>query len=265
MSGDENIDDIGDEEKQKIYAHFCQLITILHDYAIGKKLFSEKSYSWAITANYYSLMHCGRFICTLGIGQYPTMHAQLHKLLSGESSWNSFTSQQVYSSVDSYVSNSECKIETLGNKLKVIKEIREHNSYELFIIAHQHDHVYLKDKFLACYSNVESINLEYIEFCLDMLVEYINKSPSKEFYIAFLKNNSEKYENPIQSFITESIFIHRIDQQIMNDINQLINNKLMNFQTEKILQDSFFTAINYHNFDSKSDVMQNFEQKINQL
>ena len=260
-----NIEDISNEEKQKIYTHFCQLITILHDYALGKKLDSENSSSWAITANYYSLMHCGRFICNLGIEKYPGTHKQLHELLAGELSGRSFSSQQVFTSIAQYVPNSENKIKTLGDKLKLIKEIREDNSYELFIIAHQHNHVFLKNIFDNCYSKVESINLEYIEFCLDLLVEYINISPSKEFYIAFLTKQSENYGNPIQSFIDESICYNKIDIQIMNEIKQLIDNKLMNFHASITLKDSFFTPINIQNFSSKSSVMNGFGQKVTQL
>lgn len=269
-----NIEDISDEEKQKIYTHFCQLITILHNYALGKKLYSENSYSWAITANYYSLMHCGRFICNLGIEDHPTSHANLHKLLSGNSvtegnrnrnTYKSFEYQNLLNSINSYIPNSDSKIEILGEKLELIKQIREYNSYELFIIAHQHNHAFLKSIFSDCYSKVESINLDYIDFCLDLLVEYTNKSSSKEFYIAFLTKESESYGDPIQSFIEESIFENRIDKQIMDDIKQLIDNKLMNFHTNITLKDSFFTPIHYHNFDSKSSVMIKFKQKVREL
>ena len=269
-----NIEDISDEEKQKIYTHFCQLITILHDYALGKKLYSENSSSWAITANYYSLMHCGRFICNLGIEDHPTSHANLHKLLSGNSvaegsrkrnTDKSFEYQNLLNSINSYIPNSDSKIEILGEKLELIKQIREYNSYELFIIAHQHNHVFLKNIFNNCYFKVESANLDYIEFCLDLLVEYINTSPSKEFYIAFLTKESESYGNPVQYFIHESTFYNKIDKQIMDDIKQLIDNKFMNFHAIITLKDSFFTPINYRNFNSKLNVMNKFKQKVAQL
>lgn len=264
MSEIENIEDISDKEKQKIYTHFCQLVTILHDYAVGKKLYSEKLFSWAITANYYSLMHCGRFICTLGGIEYPNRHSDLISLLSGRHTSEKY--QNLLNSINGYIPNhdSPSKITTLGEKLKLIKKIRECNSYELFIIAHQHNHDKLENIFNDCYSEVDSINLEYIEFCLDLLVEYINRSPSKEFYVAFLTEERGNYGSPVDSFINESVYVQGIQLEIMQIIKQLINEKL-NFKTDMILPDSFFDAINFHNFESKSNKMEKFQNYVNDL
>lgn len=277
MDAIEYVEDISPTEKQKAYKYYCQLMTILHDYAIGKQLHKNKIYSWAITSHYYSLMHCGRFICMLGIDDYLESHAQSHQLLSGTRSnvkgknsngiSREFNYEELLQSVDRYLPESEDKINALGNKLKIISEIRNNNSYEHFIIAHQCDHRILKDVFSDCYSKIATINWNYIDFCLDLLVGFINikESPFKDFYIAFLKNQGEEYENPTQSFIFESKYVHKIDEPIIDEIKELIDTKLNELHTDSVVTLSSLVPITYGNYGTKSNKMDEFKREVDSL
>lgn len=71
-------------EIKTFYTLFCEVFTAFHNYAVAKKLFQNKIFSWALPSFYYSLMHCGRAICFVSLNCFPKGHDDLHKLLSGE-------------------------------------------------------------------------------------------------------------------------------------------------------------------------------------
>ncbi|MCZ7399920.1 MAG: hypothetical protein O8C62_09660 [Candidatus Methanoperedens sp.] len=260
-----------DEETQEIYKIYCQLATIIHDYAVGQQLYKKNCYSWAITANYYSLMHCGRFICLIGIKDCPKYHSDLHNFLSGKE--NKFE-RKSGKSVDDLLRNLQHigdytklynKIKILGLKLEKIKKIRENNSYDFFIISHQINHSILETEFPKAYAEIKKLNYEYLNFVFELFVSYINSLDYKDYFIGFLKDTNNKYTWAFIDLI-KNLSIQNIEPQLIEEIKILIDEKLIRKLVGGIsLDDSFFNPITYGFYPEKYDKMKEFINNINDL
>lgn len=256
-----------DDETQEIYKIYCQLATIIHDYAVGQQLYKNSCYSWAITANYYSLMHCGRFICLIGIKKYPDSHAKLHKFLSGQGNFDNILLNDLSIIIKSFFNDNELenKIINLGNKLEKIKKLRENNSYDLFIIAHQIDHSVLKTEFPKVYEEIKKLNEESLRFVLRLLVAYINSLDYRDYFIAFLKDTNQNYPWAIKDLM-KNLRRQNISNKIIQEISSKINEELLNNLDSAVsLDDSFFNPIKYNSFTDKNSKMEEFKKRINAL
>lgn len=256
-----------DVEIQGIYSSYCQLATIIHDYAVGKQLYQNKCYSWAITANYYSLMHCGRFICHLGLNTFPWSHRDLHRFLSGNGRFNGNTFNDLLGNFQQFtnVHDIEGKIRRLGQKLEKIKKLREDNSYEFFISSHQINHSVLNIQFPRVYGEIRNLNEEYLKFVLELFVAYINSLDYRDYFIAFLKDVNENYTWAFKNLIRD-MKTQKIDEAIIQKISLLIEESLMStLYTAVSLDDSFFDPIKYHSFTDKNKKMKQFIERIDVL
>ncbi len=256
-----------DDETQKIYKIYCQLATIIHDYAVGQQLYKNSCYSWAITANYYSLMHCGRFIFLIGGKKYPSGHAKLHKFLSGQENCDNISLNDLSYILESFFDDNELKnkIINLGNKLEQIKKLRENNSYDFFIISHQIDHSVLKTEFPKVYKEIKKLNEEYLGFVFRLLVAYINSLDYKDCFIAFLKDTNQNYPWAIKDLI-KNLRCQNISIEIIEEISNKIDEELLNsFDSAVSLDDSFFNPIKYNSFTDKNSKMEEFKARINAL
>ncbi|MCX9089832.1 MAG: hypothetical protein OIN90_19985 [Candidatus Methanoperedens sp.] len=256
-----------DDETQEIYKIYCQLATIIHDYAVGCQLYKNSCYSWAITVNYYSLMHCGRFICLIGIKKFPKSHKRLNEFLSGQQKFENISLNGLFNILKKFTNDTklEIKIKTLGNKLKKIKELREDNSYEFFIISHQINHSVLKTEFPKVYNEIRKLNEESLKFVLELLVAYINSLDYKDYFIGFLKDTDKNYPWAFSDLI-HNLSIQNIDTSLIKDISDLIDENLLNKLDDGILlEDSFFNPIKYNSFTDKSEKMRNFMDRIKAL
>lgn len=257
-----------DNETQEIYRIYCKLATIIHDYAVGQQLYKNSCYSWAITANYYSLMHCGRFICQLGIKEYPKGHRELNEFLSGKprgfqnNSFNTLLNNLRRINNNQEIEN---KIKVLGQKLKKIKELRENNSYDFFIISHQLNHSILKTEFPKAYEEIKRLNDEYLIFVFELFIAYINSLDYKYYFIGFLKDTNKKYSWAFMDLI-DNLRIQKIDPLIIREISNLIDKNLMNKLDKGILlDDSFYNPITYDFYPDKNKKIQEFIERINNL
>lgn len=307
-----------DAQTQEIYKIYCQLATIIHDYAVGQHLFKNKCYSWAITANYYSLMHCGRFICLLGLKDFPSMHTDLFKFLTNQKKFKNrfsnrlenqeidrarfveFLAQQfsdawirdenpdeiifkkengrlniqknnsfnnLLNNLRQFTNNQELatKINQLGKKLEEIKLLREDNSYELFIISHQINHSVLETEFPRAYKEIKRLNNEYLIFILELFVDYINSLAYKDYFIGFLKDNNETHIWAFKN-LSANLALQNIDPEIIQDISNMIDEKLLNMLDAGLsLEDSFFDPIYFESFPDKNKNMRDFINHINVL
>jgi hypothetical protein len=256
-----------DDETQEIYKIYCQLATIIHDYAVGRQLYKNSCYSWAITANYYSLMHCGRFICLIVLKKYPERHKELHEFLSGQQKFKNIPLNDLFNILKKFTNDPkiEIKIKNLGTKLEKIKKLREDNSYEFFIISHQINHSVLQTEFPKVYNEIRKLNEESLKFVLELLVVYINSLYYKDYFTGFLKDTDENYPWAFSDLI-HNLSTQKIDPPLINEISNLIDQNLMNKLGDGILlEDSFFNPIKYNSFTNKSNKMRDFMDRIKAL
>lgn len=254
-------------ETQEIYTIYCQLSTIIHDYCIGDQLFKRNCFSWAITSKYYSMMHCGRFICLLGLKEYPRRHDHLHDFLQGKNQFNGSTFRDLINSVKSFsnIKDLEQKISRLGEKLENLKKLREHNSYDFFIISHQINHSVLSPEFRRLYKEMKKLNKDYLIFVLDLLVDYINSLGYKDHFASFLKDTNKKHKWALKS-LKKDLNIQKMDDKIIEKVFSILNKKLLsNFNTGIKLPDSFFKPIKFYAFPTKYNNMREFIDNINEL
>lgn len=258
-------------EIKKMYELYCQLFTILHDYAVGVELSKTKRLAWAIAANYYSLMHCGRFICLLSGISYPQKHKDLIELFKGKNVKERNREIDFNYIVSELRRFSQCneieeRLKRLGAILKKIKKLREDSNYEYFIVAHQVEHPFFSSELCDAYEVIKRANEGYISFVLDLYCEYINSLPYGKYVAAFLKDRSPPRRHWGLSYIKRSFKKQEISEETINSIFQLINKHLLkNIQTNIQLDESFFQPIKFREFNEKSEKMLEFKGDVEKL
>jgi len=68
---------------QRFYVAFCLLMSSIQDWILSLKEIESQNLNWSATCSYYSLVHGGRLLCFLALGDYPTQHPDLRKLMAG--------------------------------------------------------------------------------------------------------------------------------------------------------------------------------------
>jgi hypothetical protein len=158
---------------QKFYTAFCLLGSACNDYAVGIDLRNEKELNWAVTALYYSLMHCGRLACFIAYGDFPTGHGNLNRLFAigkvkvgrDKDLWmgrfrdslgvgsHEIQPQKIYALEDlvsyfvTYCLDVEAQFRKWGQILSEAKELRESSNYEGLLITHASSHILVTPAF----------------------------------------------------------------------------------------------------------------------
>jgi len=254
-----------ESEIKEMYRIYCHLSTMIHDYAVGKKLQKQKCYSWALTAYYYSLMHSGRFVCYLAIKRYPRGHGELIKWLSAEDAQNHMAELINHNLCQKNISSDIVKIKRLGKILGKSKKLREDNSYELFIVAHQFNHSFLEAQFKSACSLMEKIAKEYLTLCLSFIFEYIQSYPFKDCFISFMKDKNYGHQWAFNSLKID--LEHQIrNKKIVDEVFALLDIELLSkINTELILENSFFEPISFEHYSEKNEIMSTFKQNLDNL
>ncbi len=259
------------EEIQRMYKLYCSYAVIVFDLATSKQLYENRSYSWAITSGYYSLMHMGRFICLLGIGEYPTHHSNLYKFLNGNNgnrirdfdhTFDELIGQlKMYSEDESL----EEEIKKFGLYLGKVKEIRENNSYDFFIIYHQINHSILSAQFERVFKIISDLMNHYFKIVSELFFDYIEHDKNKAYFVAFLRDSNPVYEWTFKA-LNESMKAQLIKDNISKDIFDRINEYILDKLIVEIkLPDSFYAPLKYETFSAKNIDMNNFISNIDNL
>jgi hypothetical protein len=72
-----------DRLPQRFYIGFCLLMSSVQDFILGQKEQKSRNLNWSATCSFYSLVHGGRLLSFLGLGDYPRQHSELGDFLSG--------------------------------------------------------------------------------------------------------------------------------------------------------------------------------------
>lgn len=71
----------GERQPQRFYIAFCLLMSSIQDALLGLKEEESANLNWSATCSYYALVHAGRLLTFIGLGDYPTSHADLRRLV----------------------------------------------------------------------------------------------------------------------------------------------------------------------------------------
>lgn len=266
-----------DDEIKSFYTLFCEIFTAFHNYAIGKTLFEKKVYSWSFVSYYYSLMHCGRTICFMSLNCFPKRHEDLHKFLSGDrinnsKFWKLAHPEGVRESHDfnelirglpRQNNLIESKIKKFGEHLRKIQKVREFNSYEMFIVAHQIGHQVLSPELEAGAVRIRNIVEDCLIFVIDLLYDYVRQK--SDYFKAFLLDRNQNYKWGFDSLI-QSLESQRVAKVIINEIKETIRNGLLNKISIDIgCPDEFYDKISFELFHEKRGIIYDFIRDIGRV
>ncbi len=255
------------DEIKRFYTLFCEVFTAFHNHAVAKKLFKNKIYSWSLTAYYYSLMHCGRAICYMSLNCFPKRHEDLHKLLKGKNLnnnvkfWKLESPEGVNETHDfeelirglPQINGGEReKIRRLGNYLEKIKKIREFNSYEMFIVAHQIEHAVSSPKLQEGTKKIDKIVEDYLIFISKLLFHYTEQKG--EHFKAFLLDKNPNYKWAFE-YLRKSLREQKLNEGIIKRI--IKPNLLDRLKCKTNCPDEFYDTISFELFGEKQGIIEN--------
>ncbi len=266
-----------DEEIKKFYTLFCEIFTAFHNYATAKRLFQNNIFSWSLTSYYYSLMHCGRAICFMALNCFPKGHKDLYKLLTGTGINNrkfwklenprgveeSHNFWEIINGLPGTNNSDELRIKKLGKDLENVKHIREFNSYEMFIVAHQIEHSILSPELKKGTERIGEIVRNYLLFITDLLFRYV-QGKSDEFK-DFLLDRNQNYKWAFEH-LTQSLEKQQFDDETIDEIDGIIKERLLDkISARGECPDDFYDKISFKLFGAKRGIINNFIESLKRL
>lgn len=70
----------GERQPHRFYVALCLLMSSIQDLFLGVKERTSANLNWSATCSYYSLVHAGRLLTFIALGDYPTSHGALRQL-----------------------------------------------------------------------------------------------------------------------------------------------------------------------------------------
>lgn len=170
--------EVPERAAQRFYIAFCLLMSTVQDSVLGLKERAQSNHNWSATCSYYSMVHAGRLLCFLSLGDYPTRHARLHDVFSREPvrggnqrardrgypfDWlASFTGRQglprepatcdAAIHIPEYLgeigaSQVASRLDQFGTVLVAASALRNDGNYEALLIAHEFRHASVSQAF----------------------------------------------------------------------------------------------------------------------
>lgn len=213
----------------------------IQDSLIGRKERSGENLNWSATCSYYSLVHVGRLVSFLALGDYPTSHAELRKLMSGSANrsrrppssdfpfdWLRDFIRPVQSVItvppprlldlrccileylhEIAVQNGDRRLEDFGRVFRAAAPLRNDSNYEALLIAHEHHH----DKVSSAFSSLA----EHMQRAADAAVLF-----AVHVFKNFVENDSE-LESDRQGYC--SFLQHYIDVRLVPGISRKLGGR----------------------------------------
>ena len=224
------------KEDQMFYTIFCQLQVAIYNLVIGKDLRIQNKVSWAVVAYYYSMLHSARTIVMMGEEDVPTSHGQFIKLLRQSDvknkSWRTgtkkdFKRKDVIKKISKKTGLTcelvDGQLKIIGNNMYYSQEIRNQNSYEIYIISHQTNHsevTPILDK------GIEILNTESqlaVSSALNMFKGYINRlePTKKDAYLSFLMGKN-RYDDGFKYLFNIVFKNQNVDDELIEESKKLI-------------------------------------------
>lgn len=200
------------QEPQRFYIAFCLFFSAIQDWALGQKELRLHNLNWSATCSYYSLVHAGRLLTFLALGDFPTQHLELRKLLFASDERGS---DNVRPGTDGYpfdwlrkfcgarlvrgpapwslvelrgmiveyllqlgVASAERQLERFGSLFSTAAPLRSDSNYEALLIAHEHRHVSMSSAFEDLAKCMNSASESQMSFLV-------------ETFSAFLRNDQD--------------------------------------------------------------------------
>ncbi|MCK4653681.1 MAG: hypothetical protein KAU01_04480 [Candidatus Cloacimonetes bacterium] len=273
---------------QRFYIAFCLLMSSIHDTFIGLKEKEQKNLNWSVTCSYYALIHAGRLLTFLALGDYPTQHNKLRDLYNEESSvlqnnWLSdfirvstlgeLTTINDNKKIDNplnliyqyfefiNVDNSKKRLKKFGELLYIAAKLRNDSNYESLLIAHEYYHNTISKAFEKLANNMTDATKFSLELLIDVFTKFVENDPifqeNRDSYKCFLYNYSKIR---IYDSIKVKLSGHNSLITKLGKVKKSIQTYCADSPFEFIEE-----SITMNVFKGKGKLMENFQERIDNL
>lgn len=271
-------------QDQKFYTAFCLLGSACNDYAVGIDLRNEKKLNWAVTAFYYSLMHCGRLACFIAYGDFPTGHGHLNQLFAtgkvkvgrDKDLWmgrfrdslgvgsHEIQPQKIYARDDlvsyfvTYCRDVEAQFPKWGQILSEAKELRESSNYEGLLIAHASSHILVTPAFENLVRRFSIVGENILAGVIPLMRIFVDAYERREQWYAFLnwKNETEGL------YYLEDSLLNKVNQQALRKVTEFLS-PLRKIPDQRLdLAGEVRESVKVGVFGVKTSLMDGFQAKI---
>jgi hypothetical protein len=215
----------GERQPQRFYIAFCLLMSSIQDCLLGSKEQRSANLNWSTTCSYYSLVHAGRLLTFVALGDYPTQHAGLRQLLGTtgtqpgrrpqsrdgypfdwlrrftiESSPPSPTNSELREALLQYLTDTGVAraaegLDRFGSVLAAAAELRNDSNYEALLIAHEYEHVTVTPAFEELARHMAAASHSSLRFVVEAFTCFLREDPHLETdragYSAFVQDYLE--------------------------------------------------------------------------
>jgi len=184
------------EEYRKFFASYWFLHSALYNLAQGRNNQKKRRFTWAITNYYYSLVFVGRLYSFLVLNKYYRGHPDLAEFYKSNSPINkkvvSFNRREFIEERDtlnkealvsklSEFGITEHYLTSLGKELEALKDFRNSNTYEAFIIYGQELHSVITTFLFTATDTVRSKTEKFVKDACMVFYNYWYKKNREVF------------------------------------------------------------------------------------
>lgn len=269
-----------DRRIQRYYIALCLLMAAIQDALLGKVERRFKNLNWSATVSYYSLVHSGRLVAFVALGDYPTQHGQLRQLFFDrnhrvELDWldkhrglagvhappKPRTSLgEVAARLDELGLNvTDQRLRQFGAILSASAQLRNDSNYEALLVAHEYQHTLVSLAFERLSAALAQAAEEGLGLAIDAFNLLRREAPAsfgpaiESLVDDFLHERVvPAIQSKIRGFEEAERLLHFVGGRLQTDAPAR-----RNVQLERRLELQFFTG--------KTRLMDRFRQRIIRL
>lgn len=189
----ENERSVAPEDYRKFFASYWFLHSALYNLAQGRDNQKRRRFTWAITNYYYSLVFVGRLYSFLRLDKYYLGHFDLAKFYSSDPpkrkivSFNGREFTKEMGTLDKGALVGELSefgitdLTSFGKELKALKDFRNSNTYEAFIVYGQELHSVITTFLFTATDTVRSKTEKFVKDACMVFYNYWYKKNSEVF------------------------------------------------------------------------------------
>lgn len=289
-----------DRQPQRFYIAFCLLMSALQDWALGRKEEREQNLNWSTTCSYYSLVHVGRLLVFLALGDFPTSHAKLRTLLLPGSielvrsrrqadgypfDWlREFARARipdaaaatrttpvgeladVRRSVIRYleqigVGAANERVSRFGSVFATAGPLRTDSNYEALLIAHEYRHMTMSSAFEELARHMGGAAESAMPLAAEVFSRFVMDDPD-------LSDERQSYQRFANAYLHERME-PAIRRKLSNtpEVEELVARMIQRIQIPDAAADfsHLEQAVSLHIFGNKARLMDGFQRKIEEL
>jgi hypothetical protein len=288
-------------EPERFYISFCLFFSAIQDWALGQRELRCQNLNWSATCSYYSLVHAGRVITFLALGDFPKSHFNLRALFSAT---HEARSDFVRPGADGYpfnwlrgfrggaagrgraqsadpprwplvelrrmivqyllrvgVSSADERLRRFGYLFSTAAPLRSDSNYEALLIAHEYRHVSMSSAFEDLARCMNSAAESQMSFLVETFSAFLQSDPD-------LGTERLAYSSFLRNYLTERL-IPGVDKklEVHPDVQQRIReilDPLSRIETGASYR-HLEEAVSLKMFGRKARLMNRFQDGIDEL